>query len=68
MSESSSPSLSSTTPPSSVIPSPALSTLSLADPKEITEDDRQEAAKLKVDANQAFSCMLADLITSFFPR
>ncbi|KAN0102476.1 Metallo-dependent phosphatase-like protein [Russula decolorans] len=55
MSESSSSSLSSTTPPSSVIPSPALSTLSLADPKDITEDDRQQAAKLKADANQAFS-------------
>jgi serine/threonine-protein phosphatase 5 len=55
MSESSSSSLPSTTPPSSVIPSPTLSTLSLADPKEITEDDRREAAKLKADANQAFS-------------
>jgi len=55
MSESSSTSRSSTTPPSSVIPSPTLSTLSLTDPKEVTEDDRQEAAKLKADANKAFS-------------
>jgi len=50
----SSPSLSSTTPPSSAVPSPALSTLSLADPKEVTENDRQEAAQLKADANKAF--------------
>ena len=39
---------------SSVVPSPALSTLSLADPKEVTENDRQEAAQLKADANKAF--------------
>jgi hypothetical protein len=58
MSESSQPSPSpSTTPPSSV-PSPALSTLSLSDLKEVTESDRQEATKLKADANKAFVCML----------
>jgi serine/threonine-protein phosphatase 5 len=49
----------SSTPPSSAIPSPALSTLSLTDPKEVTEDDRQEAAKLKADANKAFVCKLS---------
>ncbi|KAI0256163.1 Metallo-dependent phosphatase-like protein [Lactifluus subvellereus] len=53
MSESSPSSLLSTSPPSSV-PSPALSTLSLADPKEVTEKDRQEAARLKAEANKAF--------------
>lgn len=53
MSESSSSSLSSTTPPSSE-PSPALSTLSLTDLKEVSDEDRQEAARLKADANKAF--------------
>jgi len=59
MSESSesSPSV-SFTPPSLAIPSPALSSLSLTDPKEVTENDRQEAAQLKADANKAFLCKL----------
>jgi len=46
-------SLSPTTTPSSV-PSPALSTLSLTDRKEVSDEDRQEAARLKADANKAF--------------
>lgn len=55
MSESSrsSPSSSLTSPPSSV-PSPALSTLSLTDLKEVSDEDRREAAQLKADANKAF--------------
>jgi hypothetical protein len=47
----------STSPPSS-IPSPALSTLSLADSKEVPEKDKQEATRLKAEANKAFTCML----------
>jgi serine/threonine-protein phosphatase 5 len=74
MSESSenSPSVSST-PPSSAIPSPALSTLSLTDPKEVTENDRQEAAQLKADANKAFLCkfrrpnLIGDSLTLVIP-
>jgi hypothetical protein len=49
----SSTSLSPTTSPSSV-PSPALSTLSLTDLKEVPDKDKQEAARLKTDANKAF--------------
>ncbi|KAA1476031.1 hypothetical protein DENSPDRAFT_489269 [Dentipellis sp. KUC8613] len=43
------------TPPSTV-PSPALSSLSISDaePKEVSEEDKQEAAKLKAEANKAF--------------
>lgn len=48
----------SSTPLSSAVPSPALSTLSLVDPKEVTENDRQEAAQFKADANKAFICTL----------
>ena len=55
-------SLSSTTSPSSV-PSPALSTLSLTDRKEVSDEDRQEAARLKADANKAFLGMLSKLAT-----
>ena len=58
MSESSESSSVSSTPPSSAIPSPALSSLTLTDPKEVTENDRQEAAQLKADANKAFLCKL----------
>ncbi|KAI9461247.1 phosphoprotein phosphatase [Lactarius psammicola] len=43
---------SSTTSPSE--PSPALSTLSLTDLKEVSDKDRQEATRLKADANKAF--------------
>lgn len=52
MSESSSsvPSSPKSTPPSS-IPSPELATLSLAD---ISEENKQEAAKIKSEANKAF--------------
>ncbi|KAF9049945.1 Metallo-dependent phosphatase-like protein [Panaeolus papilionaceus] len=50
-SSTSSPSLSSTTPPSSV-PSPQLQSLSLAD---ISNEDKAEAARLKALANKAFS-------------
>ncbi|KAI0321169.1 phosphoprotein phosphatase [Amylostereum chailletii] len=50
----SSPALTSSTPLSSA-PSPALSTLSLSDPKEVTEHDLAESAKLKAEANKAFS-------------
>ncbi|KAN0129198.1 Metallo-dependent phosphatase-like protein [Lactarius tabidus] len=55
MSESSqsSSSLSPNTSPSSA-PSPALSSLSLTDLKEVSDEDRQEAARLKADANKAF--------------
>jgi hypothetical protein len=53
-------SLSPTTSPSSV-PSPALSTLSLTDRKEVSDEDRQEAARLKADANKAFLGMLSKL-------
>ncbi len=62
MSESSqfTPSLSSITSPASV-PSPALSTLSLTDLKEVSHKDRQEAARLKADANKAFLGMLNEL-------
>ena len=62
MSESSqsSQSSSTTTTPSSV-PSPALSTLSLTDLKEVSDEDRQEAARLKADANKAFLGMLSKL-------
>ena len=75
MSESSpsSSSLPSTSPPSSV-PSPALSTLSLADPKDVTENDRQEATRLKAEANRAFICMpsgsnyIAYLLICLLPR
>ena len=56
----SSSSLSSTTTPSSV-PSPALSTLSLTDLKEVSDEDRQEAVRLKADANKAFLGMLSKL-------
>jgi hypothetical protein len=38
----------------SSVPSPALSTLSLTDLKEVSDKDRQEAARLKADANKAF--------------
>lgn len=38
----------------SSVPSPALSTLSLTDLKEVSDEDRQEAARLKADANKAF--------------
>ncbi|KAH8985935.1 phosphoprotein phosphatase [Lactarius hatsudake] len=41
-----------TTSPS--VPSPALSTLSLTDLKDVSDKDRQEAAQLKADANKAF--------------
>ncbi|KAI0268648.1 Metallo-dependent phosphatase-like protein [Gloeopeniophorella convolvens] len=53
-STSSSPSLPSSTPPTSV-PSPAIATLSLSDVKEVTDQDREKAARLKADANKAFT-------------
>ncbi|KAF5326277.1 hypothetical protein D9611_000049 [Ephemerocybe angulata] len=53
-STSSSPSLAGSTPPSS-LPSPEIQTLSLADtPREISDADKAEAAKLKAEANKAF--------------
>jgi serine/threonine-protein phosphatase 5 len=63
MSESSqsSSSLSPNTSPSSA-PSPALSSLSLTDLKEVSDEDRQEAARLKADANKAFLGMLSELV------
>ena len=57
----STPSLSPNSSPSSV-PSPALSTLSLTDLKEVSDKDRQEAARLKADANKAFLGMLSILV------
>ncbi|VDB87338.1 unnamed protein product [Peniophora sp. CBMAI 1063] len=50
----SSPALSARSTPPSSAPSPTLSTLSLSDPKELSEQDLAEAAKLKAAANKAF--------------
>lgn len=51
--QSSSPSLDASTPPSS-IPSPELGNLHLNN--EVTEEDKQEATRLKAAANKAFTC------------
>jgi len=52
----SSPSVLAETPPSS-LPSPSLSSLSLTDNKEVSEEDRKQATRLKTVANEAFASM-----------
>jgi len=49
----SSPSLSASSPPSTV-PTPELSKLQLA-PEEVSEEDKAEAARLKAQANKEFA-------------
>ncbi|KAH9054197.1 phosphoprotein phosphatase [Lactarius vividus] len=44
----------SQTTSTSLVPPPALSTLSLTDLKDVSDKDRQEAAQFKADANKAF--------------
>ncbi len=56
-----------TTTPSSV-PSPALSTLSLTDLKEVSDKDKQEAAQLKADANKAFLGKLSKLVACLLAK
>jgi len=62
-STSSSPSLSASTPPSSV-PSPEIQSLSLSEstPRVVSEEDRKQAAELKAQANKAF---VGELLTCF---
>lgn len=51
----SSPGASASTPPSSIPPSPEIQALSLSDTaKEVTEEDKAEALKIKAQANKAF--------------
>lgn len=61
----SSPSLSASSPPSSVPPSPELGKLNISN--EVSEEDKQEAARLKAAANKAFTCQFSDPTVNQFP-
>ncbi|KXN91059.1 Serine/threonine-protein phosphatase T [Leucoagaricus sp. SymC.cos] len=53
-SNSSSPALTASTPPSSV-PSPQMQNLTLADLPKVSDEDKAEAARIKTEANKAFT-------------